>query len=233
MKKTFKKRHISKRCKKRKPVSKRKTFKKRKPVIRRCKKGGEKDVCAVCLEDFTNPNDDITLSCGHTFHKGCMVSTCEAVLKKTGKCLCPLCRKELTTEEVNGLGLPTFDHSLMVLSTPAFDPSLDIMDNNLSLDTIEKFTVYVNTKLRAPTRSPLIALRNVLDNFVGTDNFPVDILGKIMVFDLQQISNLNRYRFIGLVENTPRDRGNKKYFEFEFNEDGDGFDDIVMDVFEL
>ena len=225
MKKTFKKRHpFSKRktFKKRKHVSKRKTFKKRKPVSKRCKKGGEKDVCAVCLEDFTNPNDDITLSCGHTFHKGCMVSTCEAVLKKTGVCLCPLCRKELTTEEMNGLGLPTFD------------PSLDIMDNNLSLDTMENFTVYVNTKLTAPTRSPLILLRNVLDNFVGTDNFPVDILGKIMVFDLRRISILNgfRYRFIGLVENAPRDRGNKKYFEFKFNDD-DEYDGIPMEVVEV
>ena len=218
MRKTFKKRNLV--SKKRKPVSKRKTFKKRKSVSRKCKKGGEKDVCAVCLEDLTNPNDDITLSCGHTYHKGCMVSTCQAVLKKTGKCLCPLCRKELTIEEMNGLGLHTFV------------PSLDIMGNNLSLDTIEKFKDYVNTKLRAPTRSPLIVLREVLNTFLGTDNFPSDLIGKIMVFDLQQISNLNRYRFIGLVENTPMYRGNKKYFEFKFNGEDDD-DNIPMEVVEV
>jgi hypothetical protein len=213
--------------KKRKTITKRKTLKKRKSLTRRCKKGGEKDICAVCLEDFTNPNDDITLSCGHTFHKGCMVSTCESSLEKTGKCGCPLCRKELTTGEMNGLGFlstPTFDST--------FDPSLGIMDNNLSLDTMEKFTVYVNNKLRVPTTSPIV-LRNVLDIFIGTDNFPSDLIGKIMVFDLQRISsNLNGYRFIGLVEDTPRDRGNKKYFEFKFN-DEDEYENIPMEVVQV
>ena len=54
--------------------------------------------------------------------------------------------------------------------------------------------------------------------------------GKVMVFDLQKIATLYRYRFTRLVEreNIPRDRINKKYFEYDFDDDA-----IAMDLVEV
>jgi hypothetical protein len=95
---------------------------------------------------------------------------------------------------------------------------------------MEEFRDYINIRLRAPTREPLDALLNALYIFLGTDSMPADLIGKVMVFDLQKIATLYRYRFTGLVEreNIPRDRLNKKYFEYDFDEDA-----IAMDLVEV
>lgn len=215
--KTFKKSSSTRKrktFKKSSSTRKRKTFKK----IKFIKGGDDTDICAVCLENLTNPTDNVILSCGHTFHKNCMVSTCEASLEKTDKCLCPLCRKELITKDMNELGFSPNTNPQPVL----FEPGLD---------TVEKFKDYVNIKLRTPTSSPLLLLREVLNSFIGTDDFPSDLIGNIMVFDLLHISGLNSYKFIGLVENVPSYRGNKKYFEFKFNDDE--YDNIPINVVEL
>jgi hypothetical protein len=94
-KKTYKKKTLNKRKPKNTTVKK---IKKRKIV-----KGGEpnerEDDCAICLETLNNPdNPDITLSCQHKFHKNCMIDTCK---NKRGNCLCPLCRKVLSLDDLN------------------------------------------------------------------------------------------------------------------------------------
>jgi hypothetical protein len=94
-KKTYKKKTLNKRKPKNTTVKK---IKKRKIV-----KGGEpnerEDDCAICLETLNNPdNPDITLSCQHKFHRNCMIDTCK---NKRGNCLCPLCRKVLSLDDLN------------------------------------------------------------------------------------------------------------------------------------
>ena len=55
-----------------------------------------------------------------------------------------------------------------------------------------------------------------------------------MEFDLEQIASLHRYRFIGIVQNVPANRLNKKYFVFTDHNDETGEDsDTAFDVYEV
>jgi hypothetical protein len=95
----------------------------------------------------------------------------------------------------------------------------------------------MNAKLRAPTSHPLIALNNALDEFLGTNSVPLELMSyEIMAFELEQIrgSSLQRYKFIGIFNpNTDRiDRSIRKYFRFIFSE-VEGEEDIVEDIDEL
>lgn len=196
---------------------------------RKLMKGGdEEDVCAICLDKFKNQDDTITLSCGHRFHKECITDACNKS-RNTRNCFCPYCRKELTHEDKAQIGfIPTLTPIQTAITTNRDPPYLDEIDD---------FRQYINNKLRAPTRLPLEALNNSLDEFLGTDALPVYILEEIMEFDLQQIGPLYRYRFIGIVQNVPRDRGNKKYFVYTQWEDDQieppDDDNIVMNVYEV
>jgi hypothetical protein len=235
MKYTHKKRMTHKR----KPLSKtrsRKSIKKGKSVMkrpvtrkRRILKGGqedekEKEECPICYEELGNPADDITLSCHHTFHKRCMRSTCNAYRNRYS-CLCPMCRKPLTQEEMQEVGFSP----LMILQTPS-----EIYNLPPYLATIDDFKIYINNKLRAPTRSPLDALQRELDEFLGTDSLPFEIYDKIMEFDLEQVGPLYRYRFTRIVDNPPANRLNKKYFFYtDHNEETGDLDEYAYDVYEV
>jgi len=191
---------------------------------RRRMRGGEEEKeeeCPICLEDFSDPNNAITLTCNHKFHKTCMKSTCES---KTivSICFCPLCRKQLSQQEIQELG---------VVQSPLETPTYNFPPY---LSTIDDFKTYINNKLRAPTRQPLEVLNRELFEFLGTDSLPFEIFDKIMEFDLEQIATLNRYRFIGIVQNAPYNRGNKKYFVFTDHNDETGEDgDVAWDVYEV
>ena len=250
MKKILKNLHAllrRKSSKKIKPVTKRATLKKRKTISKRklIIKGGlaEDNDCAICFESLDDPNrENITLkTCNHTFHKDCMYNTCNAI-KNHMDCACPLCRAPLTPEALSELG---------DFSTPNFVPSLGIMERENTLDTMAKFTEYVNLRLIFKKNS-LDDLKRVLDIFVGTTNYPPDIIGKIMEFEieynnqrmtgmnlprvlLENSSNLSRYKFIGLVETPPSKKNRerkKKYFEFVFNTE-DGAEDIIDSVVQV
>ena len=197
----------------------------KKPIkkTRRRMRGGEeeKEECPICFEEFDDPNNVITLSCNHKFHKTCMKSTCES---KTivSICFCPLCRKQLSEQELQELG---------VVQGPIEAPTYNFPPYLL---TIDDFKTYINNKLRAPTRQPLEALNRELFEFLGTDSLPFEIFDKIMEFDLEQIATLNRYRFIGIVQNVPFNRLNKKYFVFTDHNDETGEDsDTAFDVYEV
>ena len=206
MKKTFKKN-------KKKTINNRKTINKRKII-----KGGEEDVCAICLDTLVNTDANITLSCNHTFHIECMTSACKGSLNTT-QCLCPFCRKQLTTEEMNILG---------------FSPTLyytPILPSTHYIDTLREFKQYINRKLRAPTREPLHKLLDELDLFLGTDHLPGDLFYRTMEFKLQRYehSRLTRYQFIritGVREVIPNNSTDKKYIEYDFDEEG-----IAEDLF--
>jgi hypothetical protein len=220
--KTIRKIKSKKTPKKSKNKTQKKTIKntKRKPTCRNCKrklmKGGEEeDVCAICLDELKQ-EDIITLSCGHRFHKVCITDACNKS-RNTSNCFCPYCRKELTQEDKEQIGFTSTNTPTQTLfPSDSFPPYLS---------EIEDFGQYINNKLRAPTRLPLEALTNNLDAFLGTDRLPVDIYDKIMEFDLQQIGTLYRYRFIGIVQNIPRQRGNKKYFVYTEWDDEDADED--------
>jgi hypothetical protein len=200
-KKTFKKRKAKKTPKKRTPKKiPKKTLKKTKIIV----KGGENDIdneCAICYEELNNPdNPDITLSCQHTFHKNCMINTCRHT---RGDCMCPLCRKVLSQEELNELRL----------ATPGPPPRPDLP----YLGTIDEFREYINNKLRAPTRNALEKLEHALNEFSGTDKLPPEIFDDVMEFELQQIGPLFRYRFLGILQPSDVPRNpvvNKKYFRY-------------------
>ena len=82
----------------------RRRTKKRKTIkggVKRKERDGE---CAICLENFNeedNPNI-ITLNCGHSFHRNCIINTCTHM---NDPCTCPLCRQPLTPEDLNELGI--------------------------------------------------------------------------------------------------------------------------------
>jgi hypothetical protein len=218
-----------------KKTHKKKSFYKRKPkkTVKRNKatttrkrkivKGGEKrkereHECAICYEELNNPdnpdNPDITLSCDHTFHRNCMIDTCRHM---RGPCTCPLCRGELTDAELDNLGIANLQqpqqqqHPPQIFQVPPQDPP--------SLETIDEFRIYINDKLRAPTRTPLEKLENELYKFIGTDKLPVELYEDVaMEFELQQIgpAAFHRYRFIRIIDlqDIPPDRLNKKYVRF-------------------
>jgi hypothetical protein len=121
----------------------------------------DKKKCPVCLEDITD-DDEITLSCTHTFHKTCMTMTCNMPqFDEKTKCNCPMCRKLLTPKELATLGI--YFH------------------------TIKEFKEYVNTKLEAEysrtSSHALHVLMNVLEEFIGTPIY--FIRGKILEFRLK------------------------------------------------
>lgn len=201
-------------------------------------RGGEEEDCPICLEEMNNPDENITLSCNHKFHKNCMSNTCK-VSKKMGECLCPLCRKQLSSEEMKTLG---FEPTKVSSSNTVFNNS----NEPPYLFSIEDFKVYINQKLRAPTRFPLNVLEKELNVFLGSDRLPFEIYDEIMEFDLQQISNLYRYRFTGIVQNVPPSRLQKKYFKFlqmddedrehyreQYGEDDDEVDTYAYHLIEL
>ena len=195
-------------------LTKRLRSKKRRTMKRRKMRGGEEYSCAICLEDLTNPNVNVRLSCNHIFHKECMRNVCNS----SSRCKCPLCRKELNVGEMNELGL-TMQRIGMEWAP--------------YLDTVEEFKQYINNKLREPTRRPLELLNNELDVFNGTQHLPMELLNNtIMEFELQQIGLLERYQFTRIVENIPRNRSTNKYFKYiPYNDEEYG--SIVENVMEL
>jgi hypothetical protein len=222
---------------------KKKSFYKRKPkkTVKRNKatrtrkrkivKGGEKrkereNECPICYEELNNPdNPDITLSCDHTFHRNCMINTCRHM---RGRCTCPYCRGELTDADLDNLGIaqpqpqPQPQDPAQILQLPPQHPPQIFQvppRDPPSLETIDEFRIYINNKLRAPTRTPLEKLENELDKFIGTDSLPVELFEDVaMEFELQQIgpAAFHRYRFIRIIDlqDIPPDRLNKKYVRF-------------------
>lgn len=225
--KTFSKRKSKKSIKKRTTKKKGLVTMKRASIRkRRLFKGGQEDKeeCPICYEELGNPANDITLSCRHTFHKECMHSTCNGSGNRYS-CSCPLCRKHLTQEEMQEVG---FSPSL-ILQTPS-----EMYNLPPYLITIDDFKRYINNKLRAPTRSPLVALQRELEEFLGTDALPFEIYDKPMEFDLDEIGPLYRYRFTRIVDNIPANRLNKKYFIYtDHNEETGDLDEYAYDVYEV
>ena len=140
------------------------------------------------------------------------------------RCRCPLCRRELTDEELEELGIisPQPEQIPQLQTGPPY------------LETIDEFRDYINEKLRDPTMTPLENLENALDEFIATDRLPIELYEEAMEFELQEIppDSLHRYRFVGMVdlENIPLDenRANKIYFRYiDYSESGqqDEFDD--------
>jgi hypothetical protein len=225
----------TKRCKK-KPIT-------QKNKKRRIMRGGvnDEDECSICFEPLNNQQENIYLKCRHLFHKNCMYNTCMTSLH-TRKCKCPLCRRELDKQELDELGMQMPQYS------PPPPPSVRTFQNEMvplslhnlqvpSLHNLEEFKNFMNVKLRAPTGNPLIALNNTLEEFLGTDSVPLELMSyEIMVFELEQIrgSRLQRYKFLGIFNpNTDRiDRSIRKYFRFIFSE-VEGEEDVVEDIEEI
>jgi len=246
MKKTVKKRTSIKKGKSVKGGTVKKGTKKRTYKRTSVKKGTtskkeDKIECPVCLEDITD--DAITLSCTHTFHKTCMTGVCNMhQFDEENKCNCPMCRKLLTSEELDILGIKYPTREVGVRPTPR-----QITDEYLSrngyppmLDTIEEFKEYINAKLGAEySRSPSDVLMNVLEEFSGTDRMPSDLIGGIMEFRLKHRPIPNRtifllqntyestYEFTKIVKEWDGFDRSRKYFEYEFDEDA-----IAMDILE-
>jgi len=63
--------------KKRKSRKRRTSRKKRS----RRKKGGNEEDCPICMEEIT-PNERLTTSCNHNFHRQCFINNCLAELNK-------------------------------------------------------------------------------------------------------------------------------------------------------
>ena len=167
------------------------------------------------------------MSCKHTFHKTCMTSVCNMPqFDEENKCNCPMCRKLLTQEELDILGIkypPQVENRRTILQIA--DESLDRMGVPPRLDTIEEFGEYINAKLEAEySRSPLDLLMSALEEFIGTDRTPSDLIGEIMEFRLKRkfvfaFSNLYTYEFTKIVEEGYVFDRSCKYFEFEFDDE--------------
>ena len=82
--------------------SKRHNKKRKHNTKRRKQKGGDDDVCAICLFNFEKDengniiDDIITLNCSHKFHRSGLIKWCQT--KGPGRCTCPKCRINITAE---------------------------------------------------------------------------------------------------------------------------------------
>jgi len=200
--------------------------KKRKFRNRKNKRGGaeeDQEDCPICFEPMSSENE-ITTSCGHKFHKDCILQTCKIQYwnKNINECLCPLCRKDID-EEIKQLLPPA--------PVPDFDPK------HLTMET---FPLYINYELsHLPEENPDSALYNLLYSFVGLDDLPIDVhdplidregveTPNIMEFTKMHVANrfsdrnpLYVYYFNGFVNAVPqRIEPNKKYYAFVLDEDG-------------
>ena len=59
------------------------------------------EYCSICTEDKTN----FKTLCGHYFCKECLKNWCNQFVNKTTKPTCPNCKKIITTNELNRLGI--------------------------------------------------------------------------------------------------------------------------------
>ena len=64
--------------KKKRKSRKRRTIRKKRT---RRKKGGNEEDCPICMEEIT-PNERLTTSCNHNFHRQCFINNCLAELNK-------------------------------------------------------------------------------------------------------------------------------------------------------
>lgn len=193
---------MKKTVKKRTSIKKGKSLK-RKSLKRKSVKGGgpekrKREECPVCFQYITD-DDEITLSCTHTFHKTCMTSTCSMPqFDNKTKCTCPLCRGQLMPIDLATLGI--------------------------YFNTMTEFKEYVNTKLEAKySRTPSVALsvlKNVLEEFIGPPNYFVR--GKILKFRLKDrlLNRENReFEYTYNFENKMQDKEKfdiwYKYFQLQ------------------
>jgi hypothetical protein len=205
---------ISKNTNKNKKTNKanRKTSRRKRMQMNGGVKRKERDECAICLDDLDDSNNPIlTLSCQHTFHIGCLHRTCIAT---RGYCRCPLCRRYLTPEDLEQLGIEQH-------AQPEQNP-LNLPDEPPRFTNIDDFIVYVNNELNeSPTQEEALEeVELILETFLGTDNIPIDIFDVIMEFHLEQIEPLEgeepsyKYRFSRVIQNIPDDRLGRKYFQY-------------------
>jgi len=226
--KTFNKRKKNTKTKAKK--NKNKSTRKRKIV-----KGGEKrkereDECAICFEELNSEDQEnpiITLGCRHTFHRQCVIRSCQNVRLE---CVCSLCRNPLTLAEKEELGIRLFPQM----------PEIQLPQREQTLVTVEDFKNYINEKLTAPTRRPLEKLVNELSYFLGTEDvLPIELFNEdyAMEFDLEQIGpqGFYRNRFLRIVnlEDIPRNRLNKKYFRYVTYEEAGEVDDLAEDELDM
>ena len=61
----------------------------------------EDEICSVCLEKFSKTPEQAVYktNCGHLFHNNCLNKSCLADEKARRNLLCPLCRRELQTDD--------------------------------------------------------------------------------------------------------------------------------------
>lgn len=199
--------------------------KKRHFRIKKNKRGGaeeDENICPICFEPLTSENE-LTTSCGHKFHKECLIQTCKIQYWDkdiNNKCLCPLCRQDIDTEIKQ-----------ILPPEPEFDP------RHLTMET---FPLYINYKLSLlPEENPDNTLYYLLYSFVGLDDLPIEVFDplidrerietpNIMEFTKMHVANrfsdripLYVYYFNGFVHTMPRRiEPNKKYYAFVLDDDG-------------
>jgi len=189
-KKTFKKRKTKK------------TFKKRKITKGGTKQNEKDDECSICYEKLNNPDyPDITLSCGHTFHRDCMIKACKYM---SGSCMCPYCRNLLTLKDWDNLGL-----------LHKFEQYINYKLKDPTTTPLEKLESVLNSFL-GTERLPRVLFGNVAIEFVLVKRLkegasPSNFLER---YRLERILNLK-------LEHLPSqdERGSRKYFRFISNWD--------------
>ena len=193
-------------------------YKRGKTMNKRKMKGGKKDECPICLDEFNDPTKEITLKCRHKFHKECIINACK------NNCICSLCRKKLEPDEKKSLNIPDIVHRPRERAR-ALEPG----DPGYHFESTEQFKQYINRKLRGYTSTPLHKLNKELHEFLGSDVLPVEFIGGIMVFELQTLLRFKRYNFIRLIQHgdIPIVRSTTKYFEYEHDDDA-----IAMELVE-
>ena len=82
---------------------------------------GTTETCSICLEVMDAASNVLTLKCGHSFHREC-------VLKQHGR-KCALCRATITENVWSGSGIPV---------PPVDPPADDIVEEQLIADEEEE-----------------------------------------------------------------------------------------------
>lgn len=249
------KRNIKNHKKSNKKINKKTTpcnNKKTKNATRKYKKikGGDDNVCSICLDEMNETTDDIiNLTCNHKFHKECLYNYCKHSEKKNDEnknriCNCPLCRRQLDKNDLENLGFYTIDEEQtkkkgiesIISSTTDENERERLIDELYSyppyLTNERRFKNYINKKLRAPTKLSLDKLKNELTRFMDDliYELPNEIYDKVLEFELEKMTpQLSRYQFIKTMDSAPIsifgfNRQKKVYFKFNSATDEDDGD---------
>jgi len=92
--------------------------------------------CGICFESLDSKQIDICteLDCSHLYHDKCLSQWCKTCIKDNNAPNCPLCRKDISKDNLDELGIDFTKKSKSEILANSVRLFQHIMTNNMYLD---------------------------------------------------------------------------------------------------